>query len=94
MKNAVKVIQTKCDQSSDEDLSKHYESALILESTREESLEPESPQNPSLSMLSGPKVYIPVQFHPCEYKPYFLSCMIDSGCQVNLARGSALPHFF
>ena len=88
------------DQSSDEDLSKHYESALSTECIiEEEESPPPSPSHPpqqtvSLSMLSGPKLYIPVSFHPCEYKPYVLSCLIDSGCQVNLARGSTIPSFY
>ena len=45
-------------------------------------------------MLTGPKLYIPVQFTPSEYKPYVLTCFLDFGCQVNLARGSALPSFY
>ena len=35
---------------------------------------------PSMSLMSGPKLYISVQFDLCEFKPYKLSCMIDSGC--------------
>ena len=45
-------------------------------------------------MLTEPKVYIKVQFRPQEFKVYTLDCMIDSGCQVNLAKGSALPSFY
>ena len=45
-------------------------------------------------MLTGPKMFIRIQFFPSEYKPYFLDCMLDSSCQVNLAKGSALPSFY
>ena len=99
LKSEVKVIQIERDKSSDDDLSKHYESALNTEAIdqKEEESPPPSPppQNLiNLSMLSGPKLFIPVSFHPCEYNPYSLACMIDSGCQVNLARGSALPSYY
>ena len=92
------MIQIERDQSSDDDLSRHYESALNTECIEEKEEEEMPEQSPppstppqqnliSLSMLTGPKLYIPVSFHPCEYNPYTLSCMIDSGFQVNLARG-------
>ena len=45
-------------------------------------------------MLTRPKVYIQVQFKPEEFKHYTLDCMIDSGCQVNLEKGSALPQYY
>ena len=44
--------------------------------------------------MSGPKLFIKVQFDLEEFKPYTLSCQIDSGCQVNLAKGSALPFYY
>ena len=50
--------------------------------------------DPSLGILTGPKIFVRIQFHPNEFKPYFLDCMLDSGCQVNLAKGSALPPFY
>ena len=97
------MIQIERDQSSDDDLSKHYESALNTECIEEKEETPEQSPPPSLppqqrlislSMLSGPKLFIPISFRPCEYNPYTLACMIDSGCQVNLARGSALPCYY
>ena len=48
----------------------------------------------TLGMLTGPKMFIRIQLCPNEFKPYFLDCMLDSGCQVNLAKGSALPSFY
>ena len=39
-------------------------------------------------------MFIKIQFCPSEYKPYFLDCMLDSGFQLNLAKGSALPSFY
>lgn len=92
MKCMIKCIQTERDRSSDEELSKHYDRAMMIESPKES---PKSPSpDPKLSMLTGPKVFIKVQFQPEEYKPYTLDCMIDSSCQVNLAKSSALPAFY
>ena len=67
-----------------------------IKEQKEEDTPPSSPppRNIQLSMLTGPKMYISVQFMPCEYKPYTLSCFVDSGCQVNLAKGSTIPHFY
>ena len=56
LKSAVKILQIERDQSSDEDLRKHYESALNIESIEEQKEEtpPSSPpRNMELSMLSG-----------------------------------------
>ena len=86
----IKIIQIERDQSSDEELSKHYEQAMETESPRVREPSPD----PNLGMLTGPKIFVKVQFHPSEFKPYSLDCMIDSRCQVNLAKGSALPHFY
>ena len=61
-----------------------------MESPRQREPSPD----PSLGMLTGPKIFVQIQFHPSEFKPYFLDCILDSGCQVNLAKGSALPHFY
>ena len=64
LKSAVNIIQIERDQSSDEDLSKHYDSAMNIESITEQKEEtpPSSPpaRNIQLSMLSGPKMYIAV----------------------------------
>ena len=86
----IKVIQIERDQSSDEELSKHYEQAMETESLRVREPSPD----PNLGMLTGPKIFVKVWFHPSEFKPYSLDCMIDSGCQVNLAKGLALAHFY
>ena len=88
----IKVIQVERDQSLDEELSKHYGRELSIEIPRKR--EPSPSSDPALSMLTGPKLYIHVQFTPSEYKPYVLTCFLDFGCQVNLARGSALPSFY
>ena len=45
----------------------------------------------TLGMLIGPNMFIRIQLCPSEFKPYFLDRMLDSGCQVNLAKGLALP---
>ena len=74
LKSMVKIIQIERDQSSDEELSKQYDQAL-------ESPEKKEPSpNLTLGMLTGPKMFIRIQFFPSEYKPYFLDCMLDSGC--------------
>ena len=86
----IKIIHIERDQSSDEELSKHYEQAMETESPRVREPSPD----PNLGMLIGPKIFVKVQFHPSEFKPYSLDCMIDSGCQVNLAKSSALPLFY
>ena len=97
------MIQIERDQSSDDDLSKHYEIALNAECIEEKEETPEQSPPPypppqqrliSLSMLSGLKMFIPISFRPCEYNPYTLACMIDSGCQVNLAHGSSIPTYY
>ena len=49
---------------------------------------------PSMFLMSGPKLYLTIQFNLCEFKPYKLSCVVDFGCQVNLAKGSALPFYY
>ena len=90
LKSMIKVIQIERDQCSDEELSKHYDQAMEIENPRVREPSPD----PSLGMLTGPKIFVQIQFLPSEFKPYFLDCMLDSGCQVNLAKGSALPHFY
>ena len=84
----IKIIQIERDQSSDEELSKHYEQAMESPEKREPS------PDPSLGMLIGPKIFVWIQFRPSEFKPYFLDCMLDSSCQVNLEKGSSLPLFY
>ena len=54
---------------------------------------PSSP-DPNLGMFQGPKLFINLVFCPPEYKSYSLSCMIDSGCLLNLAKGSTIPLFY
>ena len=90
LKSMIKVIQIERDQSSDEELSKHYEQSMETESPRVREPSPD----PNLGMLTGPKIFVKVQFHPSEFKPYSLDCMIDFRCQVNLAKGSSLPQFY
>ena len=87
LKSMVKIIQIERDQSSDEELSKHYDQAMEIPEKKEASLDI------TLGMLTGPKMFIWIQLCPSEFKPYFLDCMLDSGCQVNLAKGSTLPSF-
>ena len=102
LKCMIKIIQAERDQSSDEELNKQFDRTMNIETPRRKKVtieesptgSPSPPHDLSLSMLSGPKFFVKVQFKPDEYKPYLLDCMIDSGCQVNLARGSALPHFY
>ena len=86
----MKVIQLERDQSSDEELSKHYNLAMETKSPKIREPSPD----PNLGMLTGPKIFVKVQFNPKEFKPYTLDCMIDSGCQVNLEKGPALPQFW
>ena len=86
----IKIIQIERDQYSDEELSKHYEQAMETESPRVREPSPD----PDLGMLTGPKIFVKVQFHPSEFKYYSLNCMIDSGCLVNPAKGSTLPQFY
>ena len=50
--------------------------------------------DPNLGLFQGPKLFINLIFCPPEYKSYYLSCMIDSGCQLNLAKGSTIPLFY
>ena len=88
VRNMIKIIHIERDQSSDEELSKHYEQAMESPEKREPS------PDPSLGMLTGPKIFVRIQFFPSEFKPYFLDCMLDSGCQVNLSKGLALPSFY
>ena len=54
---------------------------------------PSSP-DPNLGLFQGPKLFINLNFCPPEYKSYSLSCMIDSGCQLNLARGLVILLFY
>ena len=55
---------------------------------------PSSSSDPNLGLFQGPKLFINLKFCPPEYKSYSLSCMIDSGFQLNLAKGSAIPLFY
>ena len=86
------ILVTETDQPSDEELSKHLEQAMQIPGQRKVS-SPSSPE-PNLGLFQGPKLFISLTFCPPEYKSYSLSCMIDSGCQLNLARGSAIPPFY
>ena len=56
--------QAERDQSSDEELSKHYDRVMSVKTPKELSRSP-SP-DPKLSMLTGLKVFIKVQFQPDE----------------------------
>ena len=66
LKSMIKMIQIERDQSSDEELSKHYDQAMESPRLREPS------PDPSLGMLTGPQIFVRIQFHPSEFKPYFL----------------------
>ena len=52
LKNMIKIIQIERDQSSYEELSKHYEQAIESPEKREPS------PNPSLGMPTGPKIFV------------------------------------
>ena len=90
LKSMIKVIQLERDQSLDEELSKHYDLAMETKSPKIREPSPD----PNMGMLTSPKIFVKVQFTPKEFKPYSLDCLIDSGCQVNLEKGSALPQFY
>ena len=53
-----------------------------------------SSRDPNLGLFKVPKLFINLVFFPPEYKSYSLSCMVNSGSQLNLARGSAIPLFY
>ena len=61
----VKIIQIERDQSSDEELSKHYDQAMEIPEKKEPS------PDIALGMLNGPKMFIRIQLFPSEFKPYF-----------------------
>ena len=86
------ILVAETDQSSDEELSKHLEEAMQVPGQRKVS-SPSSPE-PNLGLFQGPKLFISLTFCPLEFKSYSLSCMIDSGCQLNLSRGPAIPPFY
>ena len=86
------ILVTEIDQSSNEELNKHLEEAMQIPGHRKVSSS--SSPEPNLGLFQGPKLFISLTFCPPEYKSYSLSCMIDSGCQLNLARGSAIPPFY
>ena len=88
LKSMVKIIQIERDQSSDEELSKHYDQAMESPEKKEPSLDI------TLGMLTGPNMFIRIQLCPSEFKPYFLDCMLDSGCHANLEKCSTLPSFY
>ena len=48
----IKIIQIERDQSSDEELSKHYDQAMEIPRLREPS------PDPSLGMLTSPKIFV------------------------------------
>ena len=79
MKCAIKVLQTKRDQSSDEELSKHFDEAMetLSPKRRIPIIQSSSPplEDSQLAMLSGPKVFLQGQFNPDEYKSYTLDCV-------------------
>ena len=95
------------DQSSDEEMCRAYAEALqspkAVESPKNSQhtsdLEAkychnEEPSLGSLGLFTCPKYFIKIKFCPSEFKSYELDCMIDSGCQMNLAKGNAIPSFY
>ena len=93
LRDHVKILDAEEEHSSEDEVNTFIKGAMdkkveITETTPEEQEQIEHNQ-PSLFLMSGPKLFIKVQFDLEEFKPYTLSCQIDSGCQVNLAKGSA-----
>ena len=66
LKSMIKVIQIERDQSSDEELSKHYDQAMETKIPRVREPSPD----PSLGMLIGPKISVRIHFRLSEFKPY------------------------
>ena len=67
LKCAIKIIQTEKEQSSDEELRKHFDRAMKApqeEKARRRSMSPPSSPEPQLALLSGPKVFLSAQFLP------------------------------
>ena len=52
LKNMIKIIQIERDQSSDEEIRKHYDQAMEIPRLREPS------PDPSLGMITGPKIFV------------------------------------
>ena len=95
------------DQSSDEEICRAYAEALQSPKAAEspkhshhtsdlgtEDCHNDEPSLGSLGLFTGPKYFIKIKFFPSEYKAYELDCMIDSGCQMNLEKGNAIPLFY
>ena len=89
LKDVLLILVTEKYQYSDEELSKHLEEAMQIPGKRKVSSL--SSPKPNLGLFQGPKLFISLTFCPPEFKSYSLSCMIDSGCQLNLSRGPAIP---
>ena len=62
--------------------------------SRTEDYHNDEPSLGSLGLFTGPKYFIKIKFVPSEFKSYELDCMIDSGFQLNLEKGNAIPSFY
>ena len=95
------------DQSSNEEMCRAYVEALQSPKTVEtsknskhtsdsgtEDWHNDEPSLGSLGLFTGPKYFIKIKFCPSEFKSYELDCLIDSGCQMNLAKGNAIPSLY
>ena len=68
LKCMIKIIQAERDQSSDEEMNKHFDRAMNIEAPRRKKVtieesptgSPSPPCELSLSMLSGPKFFVKV----------------------------------
>ena len=95
------------DQSFDKEMCRAYIEALQspkvpenpkhtlhTSDSEEESCQDEEPSLGSLGLFTGPKFFIKIKFFLQEFKSYELDYMIDSGCQMNLEKGNAIPSFY
>ena len=97
LRDHINILDAEEEHSSEEEVNKFIKGAMDREVEivdTPEDIEQNVNTQPSLFLMSGPKMYIQIQFDLKEFKPYTLSCQIDSGCQVNLAKGSALPFYY
>ena len=81
----IKILDAEKEHSLEDELTKFVKGAMERDVNIEDTfVEDTSEQivsfHPSMSLMSGPKLYLTVQFNLCEFKPYRLSCMIDSRC--------------
>ena len=83
LRDHIKILDAEEEHSSKEEVNKFIKGAMDREveivDTPEETQQIVNTQ-PSLFLMSGPKLYIQIQFDLQEFKPYTLSCQIDSGC--------------